>query len=127
MRKSLEKNLGQRKTYTATFLKYDEKRGAMRGGCMKTPNAFYILKDIKNEEGKIVTDHMWFTTTDIIFRLKLQSGDTVQFMAFVKKYRKGYQGPNLGIQIVKPSKLDYRLTEPYNVVVLNRYAESKEK
>ena len=69
-----------------------------------------LLKDIRDEEGKVVTDHLWFTMTKGFEALgTLNAGDVIEFEARVTDYRKGYVNRRIN---VKQRSVDYKLSRP---------------
>jgi len=73
-----------------------------------------MLRDVKDETGQIVTDHLWMTVGKQPSRLNVQIGDEVVFVARVTRYEKGYQGSREAI-FAAPSSTDYRLSYPTKV------------
>ena len=57
MRKALKKIEGIRSTFTGTFVRFGTKNG------YKGIEHTVLLKDIKDSNGCIVTDHLWFNLT----------------------------------------------------------------
>ena len=78
-----------------------------------------LLKDIKDETGRIVTDHQWFNMTKGFEQTNLKLGDIVEFRATMKKYIKGYKGRQEYI-FYKPKKADHMLARPHNIIKLNK-------
>ncbi|WP_337328063.1 hypothetical protein [Chryseolinea sp. T2] len=77
-----------------------------------------LLKDIRDEEGKVVTDHLWFTMTKGFEALgTLTSGDIIQFEARVTDYRKGYVNRRIG---VNQRSVDYKLSRPTKMRIVGR-------
>lgn len=66
--------------------------------------------DIKDEQGKLLCDHLWLTVGKQIKELSLVIGDKIHFQARVTKYYKGYKGYRE--DVYKPIELDYRLSNP---------------
>lgn len=84
MRTELKKINKVRDIFTATFSRYGTRRN-WKGFDEKT----YLLKDIKDKDGKIITDHLWLKDGKNIAKLgELQEGDIIQFEARVGKYSK---------------------------------------
>jgi hypothetical protein len=105
MRAELKTRNGQRARFTGVFERFGEKRNF---GYVKRT---LLLKDICDENGNPVTDHLWFNLTKGFGALALQPGDRVQFFARVKPYIKGYQGWRDDI-FDKPVAKDYKLSHP---------------
>lgn len=102
-RKELGKNGEVRDTFIGTFERLGSK------------NRWYgqrtvLLKDIKNKEGKVITDHLWFNLTKGFHKLHLRKGDIIQFDARVKAYVKGYDKID--------RKIDYKLSYPTKLLKL---------
>jgi len=78
IRHGLKRFLDRHATFSATFVRF----GSSNHG--RTA----LLRDIRDERGKIVADHVWLTYTEKLSRLALQAGDTLHFKAIVKRYSK---------------------------------------
>lgn len=107
MRKKLSNIEGVRDTFTGVFERFGIKNGW--NGIEKT----VLLKDIKNKNGDVVSDHLWFNLTKGFEKLQLKEGDVVQFDARVKEYYKGYKGYR--DDIYKPIEKDYKLSHPTKI------------
>jgi hypothetical protein len=69
-----------------------------------------LLRDITDEAGKAVTDHLWFSRTKSFDALgRMEPGDVIEFEARITSYRKGYV--NRSIKIDQRST-DYKLSRP---------------
>lgn len=119
MRKDLQKINGDRQTFTGTFSRFGQKSG------YKGPLPTLLLLNVKNQQGKTVTDHLWFNLTKGFAALELEEGDLVQFDARVKEYEKGYKGWDFEKQLESPIEIDYKLSHPTKLSVLKR-AEKEE-
>ena len=84
MREQLAPLLGEKSVFTATFKRFGWRK-FMGQYVAKT----LLLVDVKDEDGKMVTDHLWFKCGKGFDRLGLKRGDTVQFHARVGTYSKG--------------------------------------
>lgn len=74
------------------------------------PETTILLKDIKDESGRIVTDHVWFALTKGFEELgQLSPGDVIEFEARVTEYRKGYVNKRIRID---QRSVDYKLSRP---------------
>lgn len=105
MRKELEKIEEVRGTFTGVFVRKGTKNGYM---CIEET---ILLKDVKNSEGKLMTDHLWFNYTKGFQKLgTLKEGDVIQFDARCKSYLKGYKGYRM--DVYKPLEWDYKLSHP---------------
>ena len=103
MRKDLTEYTDTRGTSQVRLLGWDRKNG------YKGPVPTVLLKDVKNVEGKVLTDHLWFNYTKGFQSLgELKEGDIVQFNARCKEYEKGYKGYRA--DVYKPIEIDYKLS-----------------
>ena len=110
MRKPLKKMNGERKTFIGTFEQYGSKKYAV------TYQRTALLKNIKDINGRDISDHAWIPGTNE-FDL-LNKGDVVQFSAKIKEYVKGYWDIKKGIDIIKSFEKDYKFDEPTKVRIL---------
>ena len=79
-----------------------------------------LLYHIKDETGKVVADHLWFSMTKAFEELgPLQKGDIIEFEARVTNYRKGYVNRSIN---VKQRSVDYKLSRPTKVRLITREA-----
>ena len=109
MRKDLTEYTDTRGTFTGTFVRMGQKNG------YKGPVPTVLLKDVKNVEGKVLTDHLWFNYTKGFQSLgELKEGDIVQFNARCKEYEKGYNGYRA--DVYKPIEIDYKLSHPSKIL-----------
>jgi hypothetical protein len=104
---SLRAKEGVRSLYTGEFVRTGIKHGYM--GYVVT----VLLKDVRDESGKIVTDHLWFNMTNGFSQANLQACDVVEFRGRVEKYVKGYKGWR--DDVCKPIEEDYRQSFPTKV------------
>ena len=109
MRKELGKIENRRTRFTCEFVRYGKKR-AYKG----PPILTLLFKDIKNELGQIMTDHIWFVTNKGFQQFELTAGDVVSFDARVKQYWKGYQGIGYDGDEGTRTK-DFKLSNPTNI------------
>ncbi len=107
MRENLKKIDGVRKKFTGVFVREGEKPGWSYSGPRKT----VLLRDITDEKGQIVTDHLWFNLTKGFENECLVEGDIVEFHARVKPYLKGYSETHFE----NPFRLDYKLSHPTKI------------
>ena len=78
--------------------------------------ATVLLVDVRFvETGEKATDHIWFAFGKTWEKAGVAVGDTVQFEARVKQYRKGYMNSRAGID---QRKTDYKLSNPTRIVTL---------
>lgn len=100
LRLKLAKKEGIRGVFTGTFERFGTKLG-YRGGAEST----VLLKQIRDESGKIVSDHLWFNFTKGFASLgPMKVGDLVQFHARVKPYIKGYEFKQIDFKLSHPTK-----------------------
>jgi hypothetical protein len=109
MRKLLKQQEGRRGEFRATVAQFGTK-SAFRGPDLPT----MLLRDVKDETGQIVTDHLWMTVGKQLSRLNVQVGEEIVFVARVTRYEKGYKGFREDVFAAPPST-DYRLSYPTNV------------
>lgn len=110
MRKQLKKIENVRSTFTGTFERYGLKSGFM------SPTVTLLLKDVRDDAGKIVTDHLWFNKTKGMENLgELVEGQVIKFDARVKPYVKGYVNNKYGID---NRTLDYKLSHPTKLSII---------
>jgi hypothetical protein len=108
MRQELKKIDLQRELFRGTFKKYGLKSG-YRGHSTET----ILLVDIRDDNGKLICDHLWFNMTKGFELLgTLREGDVIRFEARVKKYKKGYVNRRAGID---QSMVDYKLSHPTRI------------
>ena len=108
LRQELQKIDQQRELFRGVFKKYGLKSG-YRGASTET----ILLVTIRDEDGKLICDHLWFNMTKGFAQLgTLKEGDVVRFEARVKKYKKGYVNRRAGID---QSGFDYKLSHPTRI------------
>lgn len=107
MRTALGKNEGVRDIYTGEFVRTGVKKG------YKGPLPTILLKDVRDIDGTIVTEHLWFNMTKGFASLCLQQGDIVEFRGKVERYIKGYKGYRDDVD--KPLEEDFKLSRPTKV------------
>lgn len=92
---------GRRNRFSGTFVR-DGLKGAYRGpGYDET----VLLKDIRDEYGNIVADHLWFNKTKGFEELFLIEGEIVSFDARVDDYLKGYKKDGYDYKLSRPTKV----------------------
>ena len=112
-RKALGANEGKRDLYTCEFIKTSSKPG-YKGNIVTI-----LWKDVKDETGRIVADHLWSNMTKGFEQADLKPGDLVEFKATVTEYIKGYRGRREDV-FDKPITTDYRLSRPTNIRKLKK-------
>lgn len=110
MRRKLAEIDGERATFTGVFVRTGVKNSYK--GTLYT----ILLKNIKDDYGDIVADHLWFNLTKGFQQLQLILGDIVQFEARVEQYRKGYKGYK-----------DYKLSRPTKIKKIGRVNDWQER
>lgn len=111
MRKTLKAIGNQtRHTFTATFARFGTKNGYM--GIEKT----VLLQNIKDENGNLISDHLWFNYTTGFAKLRLKEGMHIQFNARVAEYEKGYKGYREDVYV--PIEIDYKLSYPTKIKII---------
>lgn len=114
MRKKLTGYIEVRGTFTGTFIRKGMKNG------YKGPIETILLGDIRDENGEVLTDHLWFNMTKGFEALgKLKEGDLIQFNARCKEYEKGYKGYR--DDVYKPIEKDFKLSHPTKVKKVNSH------
>lgn len=110
MRKKL-KELGsdKRHKFYAQFVRFGVKIG------YKGPIATVLLKNVCDEYGDLITDHLWFNKTKGFTNLNLVEDDIISFDARVDAYEKGYKGYDCMKQLDNPIEMDYKLSYPTHI------------
>ncbi|TAL70135.1 MAG: hypothetical protein EPN82_05850 [Bacteroidetes bacterium] len=76
-----------------------------------------LLTDIRDEQGNILTDHLWFNLTKQFEKLgEIPAGTKLEFEARVKEYFKGYVNRWNDID---ERRNDYKLSYPTKVRIVN--------
>jgi len=112
MRKELARQAGERKKFTAVFVRLGKKVN-YKGYTEET----VLLKEIRDASQRVVTDHAWFGFTKGFQQLDLVEGTMIEFEARVKEYTKGYVNRRLGVD---GRKTDFRLSHPTKIKVLKK-------
>ncbi|MBI1769689.1 MAG: hypothetical protein HY015_02075 [Bacteroidetes bacterium] len=108
MRKELAAQNGNRKKFRAVFARIGKKVN-YKGYSEET----ILLKNIVSiETNQVMTDHVWFAFTKGFEQALLKVGDSIEFEARVKEYRKGYVNKNYKID---NSSNDYKLSHPTKI------------
>jgi hypothetical protein len=115
MREALAERAGARGRYTAQFKCWGKGR-AYKGPAPVT----LLLVDVRDAQGELVTDHLWFTLTVEFCRARLRSGDRIAFDGRSAPYEKGYRGRRDDGDDKPAPETDYRLSHPTRVEVLER-------
>lgn len=110
----------ERYTFSGEFVRFGTKP-AFKG---PFPIKTVIFANVKDENGNLVADHIWFTCTKGFEACNLQEGDIVQFDARVGVYEKGYAGRRC-IETYKPIELDYNLKYPTKISVISKSTQNR--
>ena len=97
--------------FTGTFKRYGTKNN-WHG----FPEQTILLTNIKNSNGNIVTDHIWFKQTKGFEKINpLTEGDIISFEARVRDYVKGWHGAKAERYGEEDYVLDYKLNFPTKI------------
>jgi hypothetical protein len=111
MRKELGKKEGERRKFSALFIRLGRKAN-YHGYSEET----ILLKQIVDvETNQLVADHVWFSYTKSFQQLPLTEGTKIMFDARVKAYTKGYVNKQYKID---RRTGDYRLSHPTQVKII---------
>lgn len=109
----------ERHTFYGTFARYGIKNG------YKSYQKTVLLVDVKNEDKKILTTHLWFNLTKGFKKLEMHPGDIVMFKGRIKPYVKGYMGRRN--DIFAPIKTDYLIQYPTQIQIVKRKKQRKKE
>jgi hypothetical protein len=104
MRKKLKKLEEERLVFTGIF----ERKGFKNG--YKGPEETILLRNIRDTDDNLITDHLWFNYTKGFAKHSLTPGYKITFRARVKEYEKGYKGYRE--DVYAPIEIDYKLSPP---------------
>ena len=108
MRKELAAENGSRKKFKAVFSRIGKKVN-YKGYSEET----ILLNNVVDlEANKVVADHVWFSYTQGFIKALISIGDTLEFEARIKEYRKGYVNKNYKIN---NSTTDFKLSNPTKI------------
>ena len=111
MRKGLEKEVGERKKFSAIFVRIGKKAN-YHGYAEET----ILLRQVVDlETNQVVADHVWFSYTLSFQKAKITEGVKITFDARVKKYNKGYV--NRQYKIDRRTS-DFKLSNPTKIAVI---------
>lgn len=111
MRSKLKAHEDERRRFSAVFERFGKKTN-YHGFSEET----VLLKNVTDIITKtLVADHLWFNYSKTFQQSGLSPGDTIEFDARVKQYKKGYVNKALGIN---DRKIDYKLSHPTRVNVV---------
>jgi uncharacterized FlgJ-related protein len=110
MRTELAPLLRKRRPFTATFARYGKRSGWIPHSTEYRYRQFVTLlfQDVRDQHGKIVADHVWFTDSKAWQRLRLEGEERVAFEARVATYAKRSRDEDL-------PGIDYKLAYPTHV------------
>lgn len=107
----------QRHTFTATFERTGYKTKDVRYATYYQPTL--LVNDVTDEQGKVLTDHLWFNYTLGFQKLgHLEKGDRLQFDGRITTYTKGYQGWDAELSAEHPIETDYKIERPTKIKLL---------
>ena len=113
-RRGLKQRNGERLRFKGIVQRFGSKPG-YHGGVIDT----LLLRDVvEAETGETIANHVWFTLTKRWRNARVSVGDTVEFDARVKRYKKGYRGHDWRKRIESPPTFDYKLSYPSKVRVV---------
>ena len=108
MREQLSKINHVRMKFIATFERFGSKTG-WKG----YPETTLLFKDIRNEKGNLIADHIWFTMNKTFEKLEgFSEGDKISFDARVREYVKGYVNNR---DYIDNREVDYKLSHPTKI------------
>ena len=81
-----------------------------------------LLRNIKDDKGKYLCDHLWFNKTKGFRDANLRKGDIVSFNGRVSSYVKGYSSIE---SYTAPFELDYEIVYPTKVKVIKNNSNNK--
>lgn len=101
MRKELSKIDRTRMSFTAKVGRFGTKKN-YHG----FPEPTICLCDVKDTNGNVMTDHIWFTVGKTIAKLKLSENEIIKFDARVSSYHKGYYKDDYDYKLNNISKIE---------------------
>ena len=111
MRKELAKKEGERKKFSAVFIRFGKKAN-YHGYAEET----ILLKNVVAlETNEVVADHVWFGYTKGFQQLELSEGTKISFDARVKGYVKGYINTRYNIN---QRSRDFKLSHPTQIKII---------
>jgi hypothetical protein len=65
-----------------------------------------LLLNIKNHEGQLLTDHLWFNLTKELEAIlpQVKEKTLIEFLARPKQYQKGYENMDIDFKLAWPTK-----------------------
>ena len=108
MRRQLATQIGERKKFHATFVRWGKKTNYH--GFSEETLLFKNVVDLASN--KIVTEHVWFAYTKNFQKISFEPGMLIEFEARVRQYTKGYKNSRYNIN---RQTIDYRLSHPTKI------------
>lgn len=99
MRKELKGLEGKRSIFTGEFVKVSGKKEHSGTG------PAVLLRNIKNQSGQLLADHIWIDYSLEFNTLQLQEGEQIIFRARVGQYHKGKKGQLVDYKLHRPTKI----------------------
>ena len=118
MRSTLATLDGERKRFTATFVRIGKKTNYK--GYSEDTILLQHVTDLATQE--VVTDHLWFTYTKAFEDAGIREGDRIAFDARIKSYKKGYVNKSMNL---RKRQTDYKLSHPTRIEILERQAGNR--
>jgi hypothetical protein len=115
MRKKLKQYMNERGTFEGMFVR----RGTKNTRHGKNTKTTVLIKCIKNEDGEVVANHLWFDFNKDFYKANLKKGDIVSFDATVVPYLKGTWSTE--------KKIDFKLDILKNIRVVQRRNEKSKR
>lgn len=110
MRTELRKLSNQRRLFTGIFVRIGTKSG-WQGKILET----VLIKDIRDSNNKLITNHLWFNLTKGFQNIDFKEGNKIQFMARVTSYYKGYKGRRAEELGLDSYEEDFKLSFPTKI------------
>ena len=101
MRKRLERLVGQRHTFTATFIRYGVAK-AVRGKRID----HLLFLDVRNSKGRLMAHHIWMPLSQGEQMPEMFTGDVIRFSAEVNRYWKGEKHPRMDYGLRCPKQVE---------------------
>jgi len=112
-RKKLGKYEDVRMKFTGEFV-----RIGMKNGWRGVPEETVLIKNILDDKGNLLSDHLWFNRTKAFKEANPNSGDMVEFYGRVKRYMKGYMGWKE--DVINEIGYDFKISYPTRVKVIKK-------
>ena len=108
MRQILKETEGERARYSGRVERFGTKTSY---GYQKRT---FLLRDVRDESGKEITDHLWFNLTQGFIWSGCDIGDRVSFCARSASYLKGYfpEGQSVDYKLSHPTKIEIEELAP---------------